>query len=97
MAFVILRTEAAERWAGKHAEFSSALKAHARKHLPGFATPQWVVVVEELPVRPAFDTHPSAFSKCDHHTRKRIPEKSRRRSCANGLLPQSCKYMLCGI
>ena len=28
-----------------------ALTKHARQRLPGFATPEWVVVVEELPVR----------------------------------------------
>jgi acyl-CoA synthetase (AMP-forming)/AMP-acid ligase II len=50
MAYVILHTESARRWAGKHAEFSSALKAHVRNRLPGFATPQWVAIVEELPV-----------------------------------------------
>ena len=63
MAYVILHAESAKRWAGKHAQFSSALKAHARERLPGFATPEWVVVVEELPVRPAL-THivASAFS-----------------------------------
>jgi hypothetical protein len=52
MAYVILYAESARRWAGKHAEFSSALRAYARGRLPGFATPEWVVVVEELPVRP---------------------------------------------
>lgn len=50
MAYVILHSESARRWAGKHAEFSSALKAHVRDRLPGFATPQWVAIVEELPV-----------------------------------------------
>ena len=50
MAYVILHTESAGRWAGKHVEFSSALKSHARERLPGFATPEWVVIVEELPV-----------------------------------------------
>ncbi|KAF8506944.1 acetyl-CoA synthetase-like protein [Russula emetica] len=49
MAYVILHTESARRWAGKHAEFSSVLKAHARQRLSGFATPEWVVIVEELP------------------------------------------------
>lgn len=52
MAYVILHTESARRWAGKHAEFSSVLRAHARQRLPGFAIPQWVVIVEELPVCP---------------------------------------------
>jgi acyl-CoA synthetase (AMP-forming)/AMP-acid ligase II len=53
VAYVTLHTKSSERWAGKHTEFSSALKAYARKRLPGFAAPEWVVVVEELPVRPA--------------------------------------------
>jgi acyl-CoA synthetase (AMP-forming)/AMP-acid ligase II len=52
MAFVILHAEPAKRWAGKHVEFSLELKAHARERLPGFAVPEWVAVVEELPVRP---------------------------------------------
>ena len=52
MAYVILHAESARRWAGKHAEFSSALRAYARGRLPGFATPEWVAVVKELPVRP---------------------------------------------
>ncbi|KAI0307967.1 hypothetical protein B0F90DRAFT_1813320 [Multifurca ochricompacta] len=49
MAFVILHAGSAERWAGNHKGFSSALKAHARKRLPGFATPEWIAIVEELP------------------------------------------------
>lgn len=56
MAFVILHAESARHWAGKHPEFSLALKAHARERLSGFATPEWVVIVEELPVCP-FLTH----------------------------------------
>ena len=52
MAHVILHAESARRWAGKHAEFSLVLKAHARQRLPGFATPEWVAIVEELPVCP---------------------------------------------
>jgi len=49
MAYIILRPESARRWDGKHAEFSSTLKTYARERLPGFATPEWIVVVEELP------------------------------------------------
>ena len=51
MAFVILHVESAKRWAGKQVEFALELKAHARGRLPGFAVPEWVAVVEELPVR----------------------------------------------
>ena len=76
MAFVILRTESALRWAGKHAEFSSVLKAHARERLPGFATPEWVVIVEELPVCALCYTSLDSVFKQRHYTRKRRPERS---------------------
>jgi len=49
MAFVILHVESAKRWASKHDEFSWELKTHARERLPGFAVPEWVAVVEDLP------------------------------------------------
>ncbi|KAI0748366.1 AMP-dependent synthetase and ligase [Daedaleopsis nitida] len=49
MAFVLLHPQKAEQWAGRHAEFEKDLKAHARKRLPGFACPEWVSVVPELP------------------------------------------------
>lgn len=49
MAFVVLRSEAIQRWARKHAEFADNLKQHARGRLPGFACPEWVEVVPELP------------------------------------------------
>ncbi|KAF8272882.1 hypothetical protein EI94DRAFT_1769496 [Lactarius quietus] len=49
MAFVILHVESAKCWASKHDEFSLELKAHARERLPGFAVPEWVAVVEDLP------------------------------------------------
>jgi hypothetical protein len=76
MAFVIMRTESARRWAGKHAEFSSVLKAHARERLPGFATPEWVVIVEELPVCPFRYARPCSVFKQGQYTRKRRPERS---------------------
>lgn len=50
MAFVILRKEAAGKWKDRHADFAAELRAHARSRLPGFACPEWVQVVEELPV-----------------------------------------------
>ncbi|KAJ3482473.1 hypothetical protein NLI96_g6951 [Meripilus lineatus] len=49
MAFVILKTQAAPKWKGKHADFEADLKRHAKTRLPGFACPEWVSVVEELP------------------------------------------------
>lgn len=50
MAFVLLHAEPAKQWSGKHHHFAEELKKHARERLPGFATPEWVVVVDELPV-----------------------------------------------
>ncbi|KIJ68289.1 hypothetical protein HYDPIDRAFT_173052 [Hydnomerulius pinastri MD-312] len=49
MAFVILRPEFVQKWAGNHAGFESELKRYARTLLPGFACPEWVQVVDELP------------------------------------------------
>lgn len=59
MAFVILKVDAAGKWAGRHKEFEDDLKTHARSRLPGFACPEWVKVVDELPVSP---THCSKFT-----------------------------------
>ena len=50
MAFVALHPDKALKWENKHKEFEVDLKAHARKRLPGFATPEWVAVVSDLPV-----------------------------------------------
>ncbi len=85
MAYVILHKESALHWAGKHAEFSSALKAHARGRLPGFATPEWVVVVEELPVRP-FIAHVFVVVLKPVIT----PENIHRKNHEDGLAQASC-------
>lgn len=50
MAFVILRPDSAKIWNSREASFSEELKKYARGRLPGFATPEWVRVVDELPV-----------------------------------------------
>lgn len=50
MAFVTLHPNKAAQWKNKHVEFEIELKAHARKKLPGFATPEWVAIVSDLPV-----------------------------------------------
>jgi non-ribosomal peptide synthetase component E (peptide arylation enzyme) len=50
MAFVILHPQHARKWTGRHHEFGKDLKEHARTRLPGFACPEWVEVVPELPV-----------------------------------------------
>ncbi|KAF7306746.1 putative acyl-activating enzyme 1, peroxisomal [Mycena indigotica] len=47
-AFVILKPHAS-KWKGKHDAFVSDLKEHAKHRLPGFARPEWITVVEELP------------------------------------------------
>jgi acyl-coenzyme A synthetase/AMP-(fatty) acid ligase len=91
MAFVILHAEPAMRWAGKHVEFSFELKAHARERLPGFAVPEWVAVVEDLPVRHVARTR-VVLLETRSHTRKHPPGRSRRRSCENELLPRSCNW-----
>jgi acyl-CoA synthetase (AMP-forming)/AMP-acid ligase II len=50
MAFVILHKRHAKAWHGKHKEFVQDLKRHAKNRLPGFACPEWVQIVEDLPV-----------------------------------------------
>ena len=54
MAFVTLHPSKAAKWENKHREFEVDLKAHARKKLPGFATPEWVAIVPDLPVSEVF-------------------------------------------
>ncbi|KIM67169.1 hypothetical protein SCLCIDRAFT_1210660 [Scleroderma citrinum Foug A] len=49
MAFIILRPQFASQWAENHSGFETELKNHARESLPGFACPEWVQVVNELP------------------------------------------------
>ncbi|KAG6832476.1 hypothetical protein H0H92_001522 [Tricholoma furcatifolium] len=49
MAFVVLHPQHAAKWAGRHAQFAQDLKAHAKSRLPGFACPEWVEVVPDLP------------------------------------------------
>jgi acyl-coenzyme A synthetase/AMP-(fatty) acid ligase len=50
MAFVVLHPEHAKRWSGRPQEFEADMKRHAKSRLPGFATPEWVNIVTELPV-----------------------------------------------
>ena len=54
MAFVILHPQKAHKWEGRHGAFEQDLKKHARTRLPGFACPEWVAVVDELPVSASF-------------------------------------------
>ena len=50
MAFIVLRPQFVSSWKGRHDDFEKELKAHAKQSLPGFACPEWVKVVQELPV-----------------------------------------------
>jgi acyl-coenzyme A synthetase/AMP-(fatty) acid ligase len=50
MAFVILHPQHAAQWTGRHHEFAEELKGHVKSKLPGFARPEWVEIVRELPV-----------------------------------------------
>jgi acyl-CoA synthetase (AMP-forming)/AMP-acid ligase II len=50
MAFIVLHPDHVLRWKGRHIDFENHLKAHAKKRLPGFACPEWVEVVSDLPV-----------------------------------------------
>jgi len=49
MAFVLLRPQVRSKWQDKHGQFEVELKKFARTKLPGFACPEWVRVMEELP------------------------------------------------
>jgi hypothetical protein len=50
MAFVVLHSHHTLTWKGRHDEFSKQLKEFAKTRLPGFACPEWVEIVPELPV-----------------------------------------------
>ena len=50
MAFVVLHPQLVSSWKGRHDDFANELKAHAKERLPGFACPEWVEIVQELPV-----------------------------------------------
>ena len=49
MAFVILNPHGERKWKSKEEAFEKELRAFARGRLPGFATPEWVAIVQELP------------------------------------------------
>jgi len=49
MVFVILNPHGEHKWKGKEEAFERELKAFARGRLPGFASPEWVAIVHELP------------------------------------------------
>ena len=49
MAFVILNPHGERKWKDKEEAFEKELKTFARGRLPGFASPEWVAIVHELP------------------------------------------------
>jgi acyl-CoA synthetase (AMP-forming)/AMP-acid ligase II len=49
MAFFILNPHGERKWKGREEAFEKELKAFARNRLPGFASPEWVTIVDELP------------------------------------------------
>ncbi|KAF8973713.1 hypothetical protein BDZ97DRAFT_1900508 [Flammula alnicola] len=49
MAFVVLHPQHVATWKGRLQQFAKDLKDHAKTRLPGFACPEWVEVVPELP------------------------------------------------
>lgn len=87
MAFVILKSEARQKWSGKDDEFSAELKRHARGRLPGFACPEWVKVVDDLPVSFSVLCVFGEELTCSGDRKHRLA-KFRRYNCAR--LLQSC-------
>ena len=77
MAFVVIHPDHASKWKGHHEDFEKDLKAYAKKRLPGFACPEWVEVVSELPVS-RFIT---LCSMLKFFYRKHPPVKYSRQSC----------------
>lgn len=63
-AFVILKSESLDKWTGKHEDFGSDLKGWLRGKLPGFAIPEWVDVVQDLPVSYIHKLGESIFLIC---------------------------------
>ena len=49
MAFVILQTEAVQKWKERETDFAKELIQFVKGKLPGFACPEWVECVSELP------------------------------------------------
>lgn len=49
MAWVILHPSSEPKWEAKEKEFEKELIRFAKQRLPGFACPEWVHIVKELP------------------------------------------------
>ena len=61
MAFVVIHPQLVSSWKGRHNDFAKELKAHAKERLPGFACPEWVEIVQELPVSFVFTVNEYIF------------------------------------
>jgi acyl-coenzyme A synthetase/AMP-(fatty) acid ligase len=48
MVFVVLHPHVT-RWKNREKEFEQDLKEHAKSRLPGFAQPEWVQILDDLP------------------------------------------------
>lgn len=49
MAWVVLRPSSVNKWKDRKDDFQIELIKFAKSRLPGFACPEWVLIVEELP------------------------------------------------
>lgn len=92
MAFVILHPQHAATWKGRHHEFAAELIAHAKRKLPGFACPEWVEVVPELPVGSS-QAVLSLTSSDQHFSRKHRRARSSRLNSARSL-PSCSLYLI---
>jgi len=50
-AFIVFNREGQREWADSPKEFEAHLKASLKGKLPGFAIPEWIYIVKDLPVR----------------------------------------------
>lgn len=82
-AFVILKSESSNKWTGKHEDFGSDLKGWLREKLPGFAIPEWVDVVQELPVSYVHELGEFVFLICFQKTSTGKIQKNILRQLAN--------------
>lgn len=80
MAFVILRPQHSSEWAGRDEAFAAALKQYARTRLPGFACPEWVMVVSELPVSHFYLCGQTQISRQKTSTGKIVKTELRKRA-----------------
>ena len=66
MAFVVLHPQHVSKWKTRQAAFEKELKEHTKSRLPGFACPEWVEVVPDLPVCIDLDSFSLICSSIDN-------------------------------